>query len=70
MMLGWRSITGALTEAGTLVSAGLPVLLPKEAFHLVVRSKRGSQATETFAKWLVAHARAEYGSRSHAAAMG
>lgn len=64
MMLGWRSITGALTEAGTLVSAGLPVLLPKEAFHLVVRSKRGVQATETFAQWLVAHARAEYGPAS------
>ena len=60
MMLGWRSITGALTEAGTLVSAGLPILFPREAFHLVIRSKRGSQATETFAKWLLSHARAEY----------
>jgi len=60
MMLGWRSITGALTASGMLVSADLPVLLPREAFHLVVRNKRGEQATETFSRWLLSHARAEY----------
>jgi len=60
MMLGWRSITGALVASGDLVAADLPVLLPQDAFHLVVRNKRGSEATETFAFWLLSHARAEY----------
>jgi DNA-binding transcriptional LysR family regulator len=61
MMLGWRSITGALVASGTLVSAGLPVLAPRDAFHLVVRSKRGGEASETFARWLLSHAGTEYG---------
>lgn len=56
MMLGWRSITGALTAEGRLVPAGLPALVPRDAFHLVVRRKRGGPGTETFAAWLLAHA--------------
>ena len=60
MMLGWRSITGALVASGDLVAAGLPVFLPGDAFHLAVRNKRGSEATETFALWLLSHTRAEY----------
>lgn len=56
MMLGWRSITGALTASGQLVSAGLPGLAPRDAFYLVARKKRGGQAAETFTRWLVAHA--------------
>ncbi len=60
MMLGWRSITGALVASGELVASDLPVLLPRDAFHLVVRNKRGSEATETFAVWLLSHAKAEY----------
>jgi len=55
MMLGWRSITGALTASGDLVSAGLPTLTPDDAFYLVARNKRGGQATETFARWLLSH---------------
>jgi len=55
MMLGWRSITGALTASGQLVSAGLPRLATPNAYHLVARNKRGSQAAETFAGWLIAH---------------
>jgi DNA-binding transcriptional LysR family regulator len=53
LMLGWRSITGALTAAGQLVDAGLPPLAPRDAFYLVARSKRGGRAVETFADWLV-----------------
>jgi DNA-binding transcriptional LysR family regulator len=56
MMLGWRSITGALTASGQLVSAGLPRLAPRNAFYLVARKKRGGQAAEVFARWLIAHA--------------
>lgn len=61
VMLGWRSITGALVQSGELVPAGLPALSPRNAFHLVLGKKRGSRATETFASWLVAEARREYG---------
>ncbi len=53
LMLGWRSITGALTAAGHLVDAGQPPLAPRDAFYLVARSKRGGRAVETFADWLV-----------------
>ncbi len=56
MMLGWRSITGALTASGQLVSAGLPEFAPRDAFYLVARSKRGGQVTETLAKWLLSNA--------------
>ena len=52
MMLGWRSITGALVASGTLVSAGLPVLEPRDAFYLVLRRKRSGEAAEAFARWL------------------
>ncbi|SIT03082.1 transcriptional regulator, LysR family [Roseivivax lentus] len=60
MMLGWRSITGALVASGALVSAGLAVLRPKDAFYLALRAKRTGEATERFAHWLRSHARAEY----------
>lgn len=55
MMLGWRSITGALVASGELVPAGLPRHAPRDAFHLVLRRKRGGEAAETFARWLLAH---------------
>lgn len=61
MMLGWRSITGPLVASGSLVSAGLPVLSPRDAFHLALRSKKTGDATEEFARWLRSHALAEYG---------
>jgi DNA-binding transcriptional LysR family regulator len=63
MMLGWRSITGALVASGALTSAGLPVLAPGDSFYLVQRHKRTGAATEEFASWLRSHARAEYGLR-------
>ena len=63
MMLGWRSITGALVASGALVPAGLPVFAPRDAFYLALRHKKTGAATETFARWLTAHARAEYGPR-------
>lgn len=53
MMLGWRSITGALTASGALVAAGLPGLVPRDAFFLVARRKRGAHAAELFAQWLL-----------------
>jgi DNA-binding transcriptional LysR family regulator len=56
MMLGWRSITGALTASGVLVSAGLPVLAPRDAFYLVARKKRGEHAADIFAGWLLSDA--------------
>lgn len=59
MMLGWRSITGALSASGDLVSAGLPVLNRDDAFFLVARNNRGGQATETFAEWLLSHSMRE-----------
>jgi DNA-binding transcriptional LysR family regulator len=59
LMLGWRSITGALVASGDLVPAGLPRFVPRDAVYMVVRHKRGGHATETFARWLVSHARAE-----------
>ncbi|PWJ11180.1 LysR substrate-binding domain-containing protein [Jannaschia seohaensis] len=52
MMLGWRSITGALVETGELVPAGLSAFAPSDAFHLVLRRKRRGAATEAFAAWL------------------
>lgn len=61
MMLGWRSITGALVATGALVSAGLPVLTPKDAFYLALRHKKSGEAAERFANWLRSHARAEDG---------
>lgn len=63
MMLGWRSITGALVVSGALVSAGLPVRRPGDAFYLAMRRKKGGDAIEGFAAWLRSHARAEYGPR-------
>lgn len=60
MMLGWRSITGALVATGALASAGLPILAPKDAFYLVLRNKKTGEAAEKFAHWLHSHARAEY----------
>lgn len=57
MMLGWRSITGALVDAGDLVAVGLPGLVPRDAFYLVVHRKRRGQATEAFARWLLSDAR-------------
>ena len=56
LMLGWRSITGALTASGVLVPAGLPGLVPRDAFFLVARSKRGGHATELFARFLLSTA--------------
>jgi len=52
VMLGWRSITGALTASGQLVPAGLPPLTPRDAFYLVARTKRAGRAADTFAQWL------------------
>lgn len=63
MMLGWRSITGALVASGALCSAGLAVMVPRNAFYLAMRNKKSGDATEKFARWLRAHARAEYGPR-------
>lgn len=56
MMLGWRSITGALMASGELVSAGLPRLAPRDAFYLVARNKRGEHAADIFARWLLSNA--------------
>lgn len=61
MMLGWRSITGPLVASGSLVSAGLPVLTPRDAFYLAVRRKKTADAIEEFAFWLRSHALDEYG---------
>ncbi|WP_298432376.1 LysR substrate-binding domain-containing protein [uncultured Jannaschia sp.] len=63
MLLGWRSITGALVASGALVSAGLPVMSPGQGFYLARRRKKGGEATERFASWLRSSARAEYGPR-------
>jgi len=63
MMLGWRSITGALVASGALTSAGLPVMASSDAFYLALRNKKTGEATETFAQWLRSHALAEYGPR-------
>lgn len=60
MMLGWRSITGALVASGALVPAGGPVFRPPDAFYLVIRNKRGGAATEVFARWLLSQSRADY----------
>lgn len=59
VMLGWRSITGALTASGALVPAGMPRLVPPDAFFLVARSKRGGRATELFARFLLSNAARE-----------
>ncbi|SLN27661.1 LysR substrate-binding domain-containing protein [Roseisalinus antarcticus] len=53
LILGWRSITGALAAAGQLVTAGLPRLAPRDAFYLVARHKRGNDAAERFGAWLI-----------------
>ncbi|MCC6000427.1 MAG: LysR family transcriptional regulator [Pararhodobacter sp.] len=55
VMLGWRSITGALTASGALVTAGLPGLAPRDAFFLVARSKRGGHAIERFTRFLLSN---------------
>ena len=60
MMLGWRSITGALVATGSLVPAGLPVVTPRDAYWLALRPKAGSEAAERFGRWLLAHARAQF----------
>jgi DNA-binding transcriptional LysR family regulator len=67
MMLGWRSITGALVASGSLVQAGLPILPPGDAFYLALRHKKTGEAIETFAAWLKSHALAEYGPRQSGA---
>lgn len=64
MMLGWRSITGALVATGSLVSAGLPILSPGDGFFLALRHKKTGEATERFAAWLRAHAQSEYSPRT------
>ncbi len=56
MMLGWRSIAGALCAAGRLVPAGLPPLAVPDAFFLIARGKRRGKASEVFADWLLANA--------------
>ncbi|MEL7104456.1 MAG: LysR substrate-binding domain-containing protein [Pseudomonadota bacterium] len=61
MMLGWRSITGALMTSGSLVSAGLPALAQKDAFYLVLRHKKSGEAPERFAHWLRSRAKADFG---------
>ena len=53
VMLGWRSITGALAAEGRLVSAGLPRIEPDDAYFLVSRPKRDRPAAEAFAAWLL-----------------
>lgn len=53
VMLGWRTITGALAASGQLVGAGLPGLRPPDAFYLVSRTKRAGPAAEAFASWLL-----------------
>ena len=57
MMLGWRSITGALRAEGRLVAAGLPALAVPDGFYLVARSKRRGRGSEVFADWLMRHGR-------------
>lgn len=52
VMLGWRSITGGLADAGQLVPAGHPRHRPRDAFYLVCRQKRSGPAAETFGEWL------------------
>ena len=61
MMLGWRSITGALVASGALVSAGLPPLPARDAFYLVQRHKRAEPPVERFATWLRSHAQETHG---------
>lgn len=56
VMLGWRSITGALVASGQLAIAGMPRVRPQDAFYLVARPKRAGNAAEVFAAWLVANA--------------
>ena len=68
MMLGWRSITGALVASGALTSAGLPTLDPGDAVYLALRNKKGGEATETFARWLRSRARAEHAPQERGAA--
>jgi len=53
LMLGWRSITGPLVASGQLLPVGLPRFVPREAFYLVARNKRGAPAVENFAAWLL-----------------
>lgn len=53
LMLGWRSITGALTAAGQLVSAGLPPIVPRDAVYIVARAKRVGATADVFARWLI-----------------
>ena len=59
MLLGWRSITGALVETGALVQAGLPALPLSDGFHVARRHKRQGAATERFVDWLCTHTAAE-----------
>lgn len=59
MMLGWRSITGALVASGELVTLGLPSLAPPDAFYLVAHRKRRGPAIETFAAWLLSQGGAQ-----------
>lgn len=54
VLLGWRSITGALVASGQLVSADHPRLKPPDAFFLVSRSKRAGRAADIFSAWLLA----------------
>lgn len=63
VMLGWRSITGALVASGALVPAGLPTLAPGQAFYLALRHKKRGEAAERFAGWLRSNARSDDGTR-------
>jgi DNA-binding transcriptional LysR family regulator len=67
MMLGWRSVTGALVASAALTPAGLPSLKPTDAVYLALRHKKTGEATEKFARWLRSHAQAEYGPRQRTA---
>lgn len=53
VILGWRSITGALADGGQLVSAGLATLQPDDGFFLVARAKRVGRAADIFRDWLL-----------------
>lgn len=55
VMLGWRSITGDQTANGLLVPAGLPPLLPGDAYHAVLSHKsRNAETATTVVDWVKA----------------
>jgi len=60
VMLGWRSITGDQVQKGLLVPAGLPPLIPKNAYHAVLAHRsRNKETAEMVVGWLKAVAQAE-----------